>query len=48
MWSTFGFGAFEIANEVEPQDDVPKLVVASHVTPGLEKVAYVASSRRDQ
>ena len=32
--------AFDIANAARPQDDAPKLVVAAHVTPRVERGAY--------
>jgi hypothetical protein len=32
--------AFDIANEAQPEDDVPKLVVAGHVAPRVEQGAY--------
>ena len=28
---------FDIANEAQPEDDVPKLVVAGHVAPRVER-----------
>jgi hypothetical protein len=32
--------AFDVANEAQPEDDAPKLVVAGHVAPRVEQGAY--------
>ena len=32
--------AFDIADEAQPENDVPKLVVAGHVAPRVEQGAY--------